>query len=848
MRYLVYSKLALIWLILCVSSNSGQAAEIYAIPINADLHVSGNGSVVAGGGVDDDGGVLKLGLYRWTINDGLSVILEEDFSDILTYYTITGINYDGSAIIGYDYEIGSIGNYFQYGFRWTETEGMGILEGSTDVIEPYGYYHAPYGMSADGTMVVGGLGGRAPQHDGLFSWQEGIGMIDHGVPAGTDGAVGAAVSADGQIISGYAVSETTYLESVFRWTEAGGYEELGAGRSTGISADGSVIIGYSDGAQAFRYSDSNGKETLGSFIPKATNADGSVIVGEDVIWDTRHGLQSIQAYLLSKGVDVESEHWVFESVTDISDNGRVIVGRGGNDHSAEVIDNLDSGFAAGTGGWGWSSAIPGAYNGNYRWASPGSGDQSTAWTFEGQPLTGYWEIFAQWSAAENRATEAVYTIYDLNGERAQVKVDQTRDGGQFNSLGVYYMQGGPTVVVLRDNPSGCVIADAVKAVFIDAGWMATLDDQLVLLDRIEIDGPAEVVENSSVRYTCRAMYTDGSQQTVTADSWTDTCDYGDVDSNGYLSTFESDEDEHCQVETAYTEDGETKHRTIDVTIRDTDIPPDLTETIIDNADPGFSSGPTAWTVSSSVPGAYQGQYLYTSPGNSGHWAKWTIDIESSGNFEVFARWTAHANRSTAAPYSILNNGARLSPPVAVDQTRDGGVFNTLGTYWFDAGSVEIILNGTPEGYVIADAVKIVSGAAPPSDDIIIDNADSGFDSGPASWAWSSFSPGGYNTHYQYAPPGDGSRWARWMFDLSSAGNFEVFAQWTAHANRSTAAPYSVLNNGTQLSPPVAVDQTRDGGMFNTLGTYWFDAGSVEVILNSAPAGYVIADAVKISAR
>jgi hypothetical protein len=44
--------------------------------------------------------------------------------------------------------------------------------------------------------------------------------------------------------------------------------------------------------------------------------------------------------------------------------------------------------------------------------------------------------------------------------------------------------------------------------------------------------------------------------------------------------------------------------------------------------------------------------------------------------------------------------------VTANQTRDGGQFNLLGTYPLAAGTLEVVLNDTPTGVVIADAVRV----------------------------------------------------------------------------------------------------------------------------------------------
>jgi len=51
----------------------------------------------------------------------------------------------------------------------------------------------------------------------------------------------------------------------------------------------------------------------------------------------------------------------------------------------------------------------------------------------------------------------------------------------------------------------------------------------------------------------------------------------------------------------------------------------------------------------------------------------------------------------------------MGPTVLVDQRINGGQFNPLGgPYSLEVGTVEVVLSNDASGYVIADAVKIVS--------------------------------------------------------------------------------------------------------------------------------------------
>ena len=121
-------------------------------------------------------------------------------------------------------------------------------------------------------------------------WTSGSGAVGLGdLPGGRFLSIGYGVSADGSVVVGY--SDSALGTDAFRWTAKGGMVGLGfRGAADDVSADGSVVVGYSDaafGTEAFRWTESEGAVSLG-FLPGgsfsssayAVSADGSVIVGQ----------------------------------------------------------------------------------------------------------------------------------------------------------------------------------------------------------------------------------------------------------------------------------------------------------------------------------------------------------------------------------------------------------------------------------------------------------------------------------------------------------------------------------------------------------------------------------------
>jgi len=58
-------------------------------------------------------------------------------------------------------------------------------------------------------------------------------------------------------------------------------------------------------------------------------------------------------------------------------------------------------------------------------------------------------------------------------------------------------------------------------------------------------------------------------------------------------------------------------------------------------------------------------------------------------------------------------------------------------------------------------------------------------------------------------PGKGSRTVKYDAPLACAGSYQVYARWTAAADRATNVPYTIVHsNGRQNRAP---EQTTNGG-------------------------------------
>jgi lysophospholipase L1-like esterase len=132
--------------------------------------------------------------------------------------------------------------------------------------------------------------------------------------------------------------------------------------------------------------------------------------------------------------------------------------------------------------------------------------------------------------------------------------------------------------------------------------------------------------------------------------------------------------------------------------------------------------------------------------------------------------------------------------------------------------------------------------------VIVDNTDPPF-TVVGSWSVSSGLQGFYGTDWRQTFPGsNGARTATWSFDIDSAGDYAISAQWVE--GRTTAAddaPFTIYNDGLVVASDRR-DQAVAGGRFNLLAVLPLSSGPLDVVLTSDASDWVVADAVKVSER
>jgi probable HAF family extracellular repeat protein len=208
--------------------------------------VSDDGSTVVG--YSSSASSSASGLYeafRWTRDGGMVGL--GDLPGFNVSSVAFGVSGDGSVVVGGGNEEGGSAE----GFRWTSAGGMvglGDLPGGT-------FVSRAFSVSSDGSVVVGGsISDSGPASDPFvleaFRWTNAGGMVGLGdLPGGDFLSFAVRVSGDGSTVVGY--GESASGTEAFRWTGGGGMVGLGdlpggsfRSYALGLCDDGSSVDGY----------------------------------------------------------------------------------------------------------------------------------------------------------------------------------------------------------------------------------------------------------------------------------------------------------------------------------------------------------------------------------------------------------------------------------------------------------------------------------------------------------------------------------------------------------------------------------------------------------------------------
>ncbi len=278
---------------------------------------------------------------------------------------------DQDVVVGFS----DRGNFTPFhAFRWTLASGSVDL-GTLDPANNATRTSMATATNANGSVIVGFSEVSAAPTLHAFRWTS-AGMVDLGAPAGaTNDSRATGVSAAGDVIVGDATfadqnAFSGFRSGAFRWTAAGGFQNLGAlepgffSIATRVSADGNTVVGQggvqvmvgntsTNGSRAFRWTSASGMQAIGP-LPGHTHAvatgvsdNGKVVVGISstgplsynsgggaplgygtgtaFIWTESGGLRALRQDLVSGAFSLAGV--TFVTAAGIAGDGQFIVGQ-----------------------------------------------------------------------------------------------------------------------------------------------------------------------------------------------------------------------------------------------------------------------------------------------------------------------------------------------------------------------------------------------------------------------------------------------------------------------------------------------------------------------------------------
>ncbi len=272
-----------------------------------------------------------------------------------------------------------------------------------------------------------------------------------------------------------------------------------------------------------------------------------------------------------------------------------------------------------------------------------------------------------------------------------------------------------------------------------------------------------------------------------------------------------------------------------------------------------------------VPGVWRGQYfnnmtlsgypvlVRNDPSLHFDWGAGSPDPSIPADY-FSAKWDSTQVLPTTGYYTVLvssDDGVRVwvDGSLVIDAWYDHAPTLFSANRWFGAGAhtVHVEFYEKTGGAMVGVDINPVS-APPPTGDVIVDDGNSGWQSGGKVTSWRN--AGGYGGHSfwtfnnSYSAPY--YNWARWYPNLPRPGNYELFAYIPGGVGSTTNARYWIYHNNRYDSAARA--QAFYPNQWMSLGIYYFnDSGAEFVSLSDVTyecylCRTVAFDAIKFSPR
>jgi PKD repeat protein len=119
-----------------------------------------------------------------------------------------------------------------------------------------------------------------------------------------------------------------------------------------------------------------------------------------------------------------------------------------------------------------------------------------------------------------------------------------------------------------------------------------------------------------------------------------------------------------------------------------------------------------WFSSLDLAGFFRDDYLYLPAGYGRNKVEYLFTTPKTGQYRILAWWPASLANTAGAKYIVNHDGG--SSVVSVNQKEDGGQWNEIGVFPFQAGDYSVIISGQAgSGQVVADGIRVVALDNPP---------------------------------------------------------------------------------------------------------------------------------------
>ena len=174
-------------------------------------------------------------------------------------------------------------------------------------------------------------------------------------------------------------------------------------------------------------------------------------------------------------------------------------------------------------------------------------------------------------------------------------------------------------------------------------------------------------------------------------------------------------------------------------------PPTTAPAVVDNADPAYAESGSNW-LGWTAAGYVGGGCRYHAAGDGSDTASWTFaDVNPNAQYQVYATWVGDSSHASNAPYTVLDGTTPLATvelnqqATPTDATIDGQAWQSVGVYSATSGKLVIQLSDNANGYVVADAVRVVEVPSVTVAPSVVDNGDSAYAEGGSNWlGWTQF--------------------------------------------------------------------------------------------------------------